>query len=241
MNIGHYLTLNAQRHPDKLALTYDDRTYTYDAFNRTVNRIANGLRELGIQKGEKVALMMTNTDVFPVCYFALAKIGAVIVPVNFRLVAGEVNYILKQSDSVAVITDDTFDQIIQEAKKDLPAVRHVITAPAAKVDGHLSFDDVLSAFEGEPEITIFPEDDLQILYTSGTTGLPKGALFDHLRVFKTNIAMTGNHGFQIRRSVFTCRTAVSCGATEYLSQSRDFPRRPPTSSSASSIPSRFWN
>src|SRR5208337_1605688 len=161
MNIGHYLALNARRHPDKLALMYDDRTYTYDAFNRTVNRMANGLRELGIKKGEKVALMMTNTDVFPVCYFALAKIGAVIVPMNFRLVAGEVNYILKQSESVAVITDDTFDQIIQEAKKDLPAVRHVITAPAAKVDGHLSFDDVLSANEGEPGITIFPEDDLQ--------------------------------------------------------------------------------
>ncbi|MGO9021635.1 MAG: long-chain-fatty-acid--CoA ligase [Syntrophobacteraceae bacterium] len=196
MNIGHYLALNARRHPDKLALTYGDRTYTYDGFNRTVNRMANGLRELGIQKGEKVALMMANTDVFPVCYFALAKIGAVIVPVNFRLLAGEVNYILKQSESVAVITDDIFDQIIQEAKKDVPLVRHVITAPAAKVDGHLSFDEVLSAYEGEPEITIFPEDDLHILYTSGTTGRPKGALFDHMRVFKINIAMTGTLGFK---------------------------------------------
>ncbi|SPF31968.1 Long-chain fatty-acid-CoA ligase [Syntrophobacter sp. SbD1] len=195
MNIGHYLALNARRHPDKVAVTYNDRTYTYDTFNRTVNRMANGLRELGTQKGEKVALMMTNTDAFPVCYFALAKIGAVIVPVNFRLVASEVNYILKQSESVAVITDDTFEQIIQEAIKDVPAVRHVITAPAAKVAGHLSFHNVLSADEGEPGIKIVPEDDLQILYTSGTTGRPKGALFDHMRVFKANIAMTGTLGF----------------------------------------------
>ena len=123
MNIGHYLALNARRHPDKLALTFDDRTYTYDAFNRTVNRMANGLRELGVLKGGKVALMMTNTDAFPVCYYALAKIGAVIVPVNFRLLAGEVNYILEQSGSVGVIADDTFDRTVEEARKDIPAVR----------------------------------------------------------------------------------------------------------------------
>lgn len=195
MNIGHYLALNARRHPDKLAITCGDRTCTYDQFNRTVNRMANGLLELGIKKSEKVALMMTNTDLFPLCYYALAKIGAVIVPMNFRLVAGEVGYILKQSDSVAVIADDTFEQVIAEAGKDAPAVRHVIAAPAARVDGHLSSDDLLSADDGEPGISICPEDDLQILYTSGTTGRPKGALFDHMRVFKTNIAMTGSMGF----------------------------------------------
>ena len=195
MNIGHYLALNARRHPDKLALTYDDRTYTYGAFNRTVNRMANGLIKLGIQKGEKVSLMMTNTDAFPICYFALAKIGAVIVPVNFRLLAGEVNYILEQSESIGVITDDIFDQTVQEASIDIPAVRYVIAVPAARVDGHLSFDDVLSADDSEPMVTILPEDDLQIMYTSGTTGRPKGALFDHMRVFKTIVAMTGTMGF----------------------------------------------
>lgn len=194
MNIGRYLTLNARRHPDKLALTYNDRTYTYDAFNRKVNRMANGLRQLGIKKGEKVALMMTNTDDFPVSYFALAKMGAVIVPINFRLVSGEVSYILNQSETVAVITDDIFEEIIKEAAKDEPLVRHVITAPHARVDGHLSFDQALSADEAEPGIKVLPEDDLQILYTSGTTGRPKGALFDHQRAFKINIAFTGTLG-----------------------------------------------
>ena len=63
------------------------------------------------------------------------------------------------------------------------------------MDGHLSFNDVLSADDGEPGITILPEDDLQIMYTSGTTGRPKGALFDHMRVFKTNVAMMGTMGF----------------------------------------------
>ncbi|MCL5405356.1 MAG: long-chain-fatty-acid--CoA ligase [Deltaproteobacteria bacterium] len=197
MNVGHYLALNARRHPEKLALTHNDRTYTYDELNRTVNRMANGLRELGIQKGEKVALMLTNTDAFPISYYALAKIGAVIVPMNFRLVAGEVGYILKQSESIAVIADDAFEQIIGEAKTGAPDLRHVIVAPAAGLEGHLSFKDILSAGTDEPGIAVMAEDDLQILYTSGTTGRPKGALFDHMRVLKGNIAFTGTLGFNV--------------------------------------------
>ena len=66
MNVGHYLALNGRRHPEKLALTHNDRTYTYGELNRTVNRAANGLRELGIKRGEKVALMSADTDAFPI-------------------------------------------------------------------------------------------------------------------------------------------------------------------------------
>jgi long-chain acyl-CoA synthetase len=194
MNIGHYLALNTRRHPDKPALIFEDRTYTYAEFNSKVNRMAHGLMDLGIKKGEKVALMLTNTDFFPISYYALAKIGAVIVPMNFRLVAGEVNYILEQSESVAVITDEAFDNLIEEAKSEVSAIRHVISAPAAKVDGHLAFDDVLSENENEPEVEIFPEDDLHIMYTSGTTGRPKGALFDQKRAFMENFAVTGTLG-----------------------------------------------
>jgi long-chain acyl-CoA synthetase len=197
MNIGHYLALNARRHPEKLALTRDDRAYTYEELNRTVNRMANGLRKLGIQKGEKVALMLTNTESFPISYYGLAKIGAVVVPMNFRLVAGEIGYILRQSESVAVIADEGFEKIIREAKTDAPHLRHVIVAPAAGLEDHLSFSDILSADEDEPGIAVLPEDDLQILYTSGTTGRPKGALFDHMRTLKGNIAFTGTLGFSV--------------------------------------------
>jgi long-chain acyl-CoA synthetase len=194
MNIGHYLSLNTRRHPDKLAFTYEDRTYTYLEFNNKVNQLANGLMDLGLKKGEKVALMLKNTDYFPISYYALVKIGAVVVPMNFRLVAGELSYILDQSDSIAVITDGAFAQIIEEGRKEISAVRHVISAPVATVDGHLSFNDVLSAVAEEPGVEIFPEDDLQILYTSGTTGQPKGALFDHQRAIKNCIAIVGTLG-----------------------------------------------
>ncbi len=197
MNIGHYLALNSRRHPEKPALAFEERAYTYEELNRAVNRLANGLRALGIAKGEKVALMLTNTDVFPISYYALAKIGAVIVPMNFRLVAGEAGYILKQSDSVAVIADPEFEQIIREARKEAPEVRHTIVYPASHQQDHLSFEDVLSSCEEEPGIEVLPDDDLQIIYTSGTTGRPKGALFDHMRTIKGNIAFTGSLGFNV--------------------------------------------
>jgi acyl-CoA synthetase (AMP-forming)/AMP-acid ligase II len=196
MIIGQYLSLNARRHPDKWALTFEDRTYSYSEFNRQVNKLANGLIDLGIKKGEKVALMLKNSDYFPISYYALSKIGAVIVPLNFRLVASEVSYILEQSDSIAVIVEEDLDETIEACRKNLPAVRHVISAPVSTIEGHLSFEDVMSALDEEPAIEIFPEDDLQIMYTSGTTGRPKGALFDHQRVTKVTLAIIGALGHQ---------------------------------------------
>lgn len=195
MNLGSILALNTRRHPDKWALIYEDREYTYAQFNRIVNRFAHGLLHLGVKKGEKVALMMKNSDYFAVCYFAAIKIGAVLVPVNFRLVSREVNYILNQSDSVIVICDEEYDQLIEEAKQGISAIRQVITVAQPKIAGHLSFEEVLSQIDCEPGIEVNGNDDLQIMYTSGTTGYPKGAVFDHQRVIKLACAMTGSLGY----------------------------------------------
>jgi long-chain acyl-CoA synthetase len=194
VNIGHYIALNARKHPGKWALTCEDRTYTYREFNQKVNRLAHGLLDLGVKKGEKVALMMKNTDYFPLSYFAAAKIGAVLVPMNFRLAVSEVSYILNQSDSVIVIADEEFDDLVEKAIQGISAIRQVITAPRSRAAGHLSFGDVLSGRESEPEVAVCRDDDLQIMYTSGTTGRPKGALFDHKRVMENNIQMMGTVG-----------------------------------------------
>lgn len=194
MNVLSCLAQNARRHPHKLALIYEDRTYTYAQFNQTVNRLAHGLSRLGIKKGEKVALMLKNSDYFAICFFAAAKIGAVLVPINFRLVAGEVRYILEQSDSVLIICEEELDELIEEARQGVSAIRNVITVEHPKVTGHVSIHDVFSELEYEPEVKINNADDLQIMYTSGTTGRPKGALFDHQRIQNVTIAMLGTLG-----------------------------------------------
>ncbi|MGE7921607.1 long-chain-fatty-acid--CoA ligase [Viridibacillus arvi] len=195
MNIVNILAQNVVRHPEKMAVIYEDRSYTYGEFNEIVNRFANGLLDLGVNKGEKVALMMKNSDFFAISYYACAKIGAVIVPMNFRLVEREANYILNQSDSILVICDQDYEELIQASKNGIPAIRQVITVETPSIEGNLSIEAILSKDTSEPSIEINGTDDLHILYTSGTTGNPKGALFDHQRVTNVNVGMIGTFGY----------------------------------------------
>lgn len=85
MNIGSLLTQNALKFPELLAIECEGRSFTYRQFNEEVNKLANGLLQQGVKKGEKLALMMKNSDHFVFTFFAAAKLGAVAVPINFRL------------------------------------------------------------------------------------------------------------------------------------------------------------
>src|SRR5699024_9631863 len=179
MNIVKALVHNASRVSEKTAVVYENRSYTYREFNCIVNRFANGLLESGVKKGEKVALMMKNSDYFALSYFACVKIGAIVVPINFRLVDREVAYILNQSDSSVVISDPEFEKMIFAVKQNLPHIRQVITAESTSHPKNVAIDDLLSTKITEPAVEINSTDDVHILYTSGTTGNPKGAIFDH--------------------------------------------------------------
>jgi acyl-CoA synthetase (AMP-forming)/AMP-acid ligase II len=195
MNIGSLLSQNARKFPKLLAIECEGRTYTYRQFNEEVNRLANGLLLVGVNKGEKLALMMKNSDHFVFTFFAAAKIGAVAVPVNFRLTASEVHYILEQSDAGIVVCDKEFEQIITEAK-DGTLVSTVIVVGEPETTGAYSYQNVLSENRNEPDVIVSEQDDLEILYTSGTTGRPKGALFDHSQIFKVGIAVVINMGIR---------------------------------------------
>lgn len=195
MNIGSLLSQNARKFPDILAIECEGRCYTYRQFNEQVNRLAHGLLQQGFQKGDKIALMMKNSDHFVFSFFATAKIGAVAVPVNFRLTSIEVQYILQQSEAKLVICDLEFEETIASAREETE-VRTVITIGEPKTIGYLSYENVLMENGSEPEIEVSVSDDLEILYTSGTTGRPKGALFDHDRIFKVGIACTINMGLR---------------------------------------------
>jgi len=188
MNIGMYLSQNARKVPKKLAISCEDRSYTFDQFNREVNRLANGLLEIGLGKGDKIAFMMKNSDHFVFSYFAGAKIGAVIVPMNFRLTSTEISYILEQSEAKSVICDSEFEEVIQKAMEG-SAVQKVVVVGTPKIPEHRSYQEILSGNERDPDIEVVETDDLEILYTSGTTGRPKGALFDHRRIFNVGLSM----------------------------------------------------
>src|SRR5690606_18560290 len=191
MNIGTTLMRNANRIPDKLAFKFGPKTYTYKDMNEYVNRLANGLLARGIDKGDKIGIMMKNSDLFVMAFYAIMKAGAVAVPINFRLTEREVEYILKDSDSVALFFDVDYAEIIQKATENNDKLRLLI-AKDHVLENQLTFEEVYSSNKDEPDVVVSERDDAEILYTSGTTGNPKGALFDHLRVLQVgmNVAIT---------------------------------------------------
>ena len=188
VDIGSYLSLNARKHPNKWAISCEGREYNYEQFNQKVNQLAHGLLSLGVKKSDKLALMMKNSDSFVFSYYAGAKIGAILVPVNFRLTASEVQYILQQSESTVVICDKEFSTVIEEAKQH-SSIMTIISVGGSSENNHFTFEEILSSNKSEPVIQVLETDDLEILYTSGTTGRPKGALFDHRRIFNVGLTM----------------------------------------------------
>jgi feruloyl-CoA synthase len=193
VNIGSLLTQTARKFPEKLAIECEGRSYSYRRFNEEVNKLAHGLLQRGVNKGDKLALMMKNSDHFVFSFLAAAKIGAVVVPINFRLTASEVQYILAQSDAALVICDKEFEKLIEDAILGTD-VRFVVTVGEPETEWYYSYNGILSENKTEPDIEVSEQDDLEILYTSGTTGSPKGALFDHDRIFKVGISVVINMG-----------------------------------------------
>ncbi len=99
INVHYFLLRNAHEHPHKIALIFEQKRHTYKIFNERVNRLANALLKMGVNKGDKVAYLLPNCSEFAEISFALSKIGALSVPLNFRLRANELRYILDNADA----------------------------------------------------------------------------------------------------------------------------------------------
>ena len=176
-NIGLWLAKRAFLSPEREAYVSDDgQRFTFRASNERSNRAANAFVGAGVQPGERVALLLMNSPEFVEAYFALAKIGAVVVPLNWRLVADELAFILKDSDATRLIFDAEFAETVAElhARGDGTDVGHWLqtgTEVAHFAAGYAAFRDAASA--EEPAIGASDDAMLCIMYTSGTTALPK--------------------------------------------------------------------
>ncbi|HEX7371889.1 MAG TPA: AMP-binding protein, partial [Thermodesulfobacteriota bacterium] len=169
------LLRNVHENPDKLAVVSGDRRYTYREFNERVNRLANALLKKGVQKGDKVAYLLNNCSEFAEISFALSKIGSLSVPLNFRLKGEEIGYILEHSDSSFLFSGAEFKETVAGLIPRLPRVKTTV-----QVDGSPEYENLLqSSLPGEPPVQVLEEDEHSIMYTSGTTGFPKGAVHTH--------------------------------------------------------------
>ncbi|WP_174733060.1 class I adenylate-forming enzyme family protein [Mesobacillus harenae] len=189
MNLFDGLEKNARNNQEKTAIIFNEKEYSYKEYNEQVNRIANALISHGIERGDKVALMMKNSDQFCFVYYGILKAGGVAVPVNFRLTAKETSYILDDSDSVIVFADEDLAETVQKAAEGSNKLRLQIISGSNKKDNQVLLSEFKSSLVSNPEIGVLESDDAEILYTSGTTGLPKGVVLDHHRVLHVGLGI----------------------------------------------------
>lgn len=190
LNLATLLTESVKRHPAQTAIIFDDFKMSYAQLHGASNMFANALLKNGLERGQKVAMMLPNIPQFLVVYFGILKAGGVVVPLNVLLKAPEVAYHLEDSDSVILVAWEGFLEAAAGGYRETPTCKTfvVVNAPGSKnlpsVEGATSLDAFMA--QGKPDSILtqtMPDDTAVILYTSGTTGRPKGAELTHFNMF----------------------------------------------------------
>jgi fatty-acyl-CoA synthase len=181
MTASDQLARHARKIPEVTALRLDEAGRSYAELDERVTRLANALRALGVQAGDRIAVLGLNSIEVIESYLASVRLGAICVPLNFRLVAAEIGYQLADSGAVAAVVDAAHAALLAGAKEHAPELRHCLVIgghPDPELGG--DFEDAVRQASAEPvEQPVDEQDPAFIMYTSGTTGRPKGAVLTH--------------------------------------------------------------
>ena len=187
LNLAEILDGSARRHPNRPALLCGDVVLDHAQVREAAGRLAAALVRLGVRQGDRVALMVPNRPEFVVAYFGILIAGAVVVPLNTLLVVDEVAYHLSDSEAVALVAWHELEAVTQEGMLGAPTCRLLILAgapPSPGVGEVRRLEDLIASAGDMPLTETQADDTAVILYTSGTTGRPKGAELTHFNLFE---------------------------------------------------------
>jgi len=197
LNLVSCVRQQAVEQPEKIAYHFMGKDTSYGEFEHTVGRFAQGLQDLGVQKGDHVAFLLGNTPHYLIALYATLRLGATAIPVNPIYTPDEISYILRNGDVKAVIALDALLPLVEVGVQAFPEVVTFVVcettadvaekiaalSEAAKAKTHL-FSHIIASASGSLEpADVAPDDTAIILYTSGTTGNPKGAMLTHGNVY----------------------------------------------------------
>lgn len=195
LSVAAALEARAADDPGRTFLISKDRKYTYGQIEQRAAALAAALHELGVGKGDRIALDLPNWPEFIISMFAVAKVGAIMVPLNPRYTVPELQYMLRHSEATVVISAETFAdtdylQLFEGFLTSLPDFQYLVTVGEEELwydDRIYQFEDLLSSGEGRemPRIDVEANDVFAILYTSGTMGKPKGVALTHANLVGT--------------------------------------------------------
>lgn len=173
--LGDLLRRDAMVRPDKTAFIFEENQVTYKELNDMVNKFANALINLGVKRGDRVGILLMNSHLYAVCYFASCKIGAIFVPICFWYQAPEIEYVVNKAGVSTLIIGSEFAPHFQKIK--LNTVKQFIAIGANIPAGMSDFQQLIANHSNdEPTCFVDENDPHLILFTSGTTGVPKGAV-----------------------------------------------------------------
>ncbi|MCZ6785179.1 MAG: long-chain-fatty-acid--CoA ligase [Proteobacteria bacterium] len=200
--VNDFLRRASQLYPDKIAVVDGDLRLDYRAYQERVNRLSNALLELGIRKGDRVCILSPNSHFFLESFYGTSQIGAVLVPLNYRLVPADHEYILNHAGVKAVLVDWEYTGIVDEIRPRLPTIEHWVVAAdadhAPHRDGWINWEALIASASPEPppEVALQENELVSINYTSGTTARPKGVMLTHRNFYLNAYNMIAHLGLR---------------------------------------------
>lgn len=194
LTIGELLSNSARKFANKEAVVFKDQRLDYKTLNERANRVGNMILGLGLKKGDRCAILFNNCELWAEIYCGLAKAGVIAVPINFRLTAPEIEYLLTNSQPKTLIYEEAFSTTVNEIRtKDCTVEHFICLGPDSS--GVISYEELLKhASCDPPSVEVTETDTFYIVYTSGTTGFPKGAVVPHRNLIENNIVVSKEYG-----------------------------------------------